>query len=154
MADLRNYPEGRGVTQARYIDNVLVEYGVKKGVRVRCSAAALTAGVVLVPQLKGVRWRMFDAKMIAIGGAAASATSINIQGLVSSSVTQLLASAVAGLTQSTVLRAGATNAAVLADGASFTQQDVNAALTAKTVGSALTGSTFIDVFLEYIADPA
>lgn len=154
MSDLRNYPEGRGANVVRYIQGVEVAFGVFKKLRRRCSVADVTAGVNLLPPLPGVRWRMHDAVLIAIGGAAATTTSLNIQGLVAGVATQLLVVAIAALTQSTIVRAGAANAVVLADGASFTQQDANAAMVAKAVGAGLTGSTSIDYFLEYVADPA
>lgn len=151
--DLRNYPEGRGAVQSRYINNTYVEFGVVKGLRMRLSPTQLAAGTALVPALPGVRWRLFDAKLIAIGGNATTSTSINISGQVST-VKELLVVAVAALTQSALVRAGAANAVILADGASFTQQDANVALTAKSVGGTLTVSTFIDFLIEYIADPA
>lgn len=154
MGDLRNYPEGRGALQSRYINNVLVEFGVTKQLRTRVSPTQLAAGLALLPALPGVRWRLVDAKQIAVGGAATTSTSCNLQGAVAGVATQLLATAVAALTQSAVVRAGATNAVVLADGASFVQQDANTAMTAKTVGGTLTVATFIDYFIEYVADPA
>jgi len=157
MPDLRNYPEGRGVLQARYIKDVLVEYSIVKSFRQRVAAAALTTtglGFTPCPALPGVRWRLIDATLVAIGGNATTSTSINISGVVAGSAVELLAVAVAALTRSAVVRAGATNAVVLADGASFTQQDANTALTLKAIGATLTVSTFIDFFIHYVADPA
>jgi hypothetical protein len=62
---------------------------------------------------------------------------------------KLLAAAVAGLTQSTVLRAGATNAAVLADGASFVANDTNTAISINKTGSNMATATHVDVLLTY-----
>lgn len=152
--DLRNYPEGRGALQSRYIKDTYVEFGVAKSLRVRLSPTQLAAITALVPALPGVRWRMLDAIMIAIGGNATTSTSINISGAVSGVTTELLVTAVAALTRSALVRAGAANAVILADGASFTQQDANTALSAKSVGGTLTVSTFVDILMKYVADPA
>lgn len=158
MSDVRNYPEGRGAVAVRYIKDVEVAYGVTKTLRAHVSLAQLNAGFALVPALPGVRWRILYAMMIAVGGAAAGGTSANIQGLVAASTVQLWVVTVAALTRSTVISMGVTPAAgastILADGASFTQQDANAALTVITVGSAMTTLTFLDVQLDYVADPA
>lgn len=151
--DLRNYPEGRGAVQGKYILNTFVEFGVHKALRARLSPTQLAAVTALLPALPGVRWRMSDAKMIAIGGNATTSTSINISGQVGTTK-ELLVVAVAALTQSALVRAGAANAVILADGASFTQQDANVAISAKSVGGTLTVATFIDIFFEYFADPA
>jgi hypothetical protein len=156
-SDLRNYPQGRGAVQARYIRDILVEFGVIKTFRQRVAAASLTtAGLAFTPcpALPGVRWRLVDAILIAIGGNATTSTSINIAGTVSGAAAELLVVAVAALTRSAVVRAGAANAVVLADGASFTQMDANTGLTLHSVGGTLTVSTFVDFFLDYVADPA
>lgn len=158
--DLRNYPEGKGAVQARYIRDILVEFGVAKTLRTRVSLAQLNAatGFALLPALPGVRWRLFAAQFIAIGGAAAAATSANLQGAVSASTTQLWVVTVAALTRSTPIFTGVVPAAgaqtLLADGASFTQQDANTALTVITVGIAMTTLVSLDVMLDYVADPA
>lgn len=60
---------------------------------------------------------------------------------------QLLAVAIAALTQSANVRAGAANAVVLADGASWTPLDVATAITIITVGAAMTVMTNVDVQL-------
>jgi hypothetical protein len=57
--------------------------------------------------------------------------------------------AIAGLTRSAVLRAGATNATVLADGASFSECDANTAITIGKTGGDLATATHIDVLLTY-----
>lgn len=157
MSDLRSYPEGRGAVQTRYIKDVEVAFGVIKSFRQRVAAASLTtAGVALscCPALPGVRWRLFDAALIAIGGNATTSTSINIAGTVSAAASELLVVAVAALTRSALVRAGAANAVILADGASFTQMDANTGLTLHSVGGTLTVSTFVDFFVDYVADPA
>jgi hypothetical protein len=88
--------------------------------------------------------------MIAIGGNAATATSVDILGTQSASSVKLMDGRVAGLTQSTLLRAGtATNGLILADGASFVANDVNTAITIAKTGSNLATATHIDVLLTY-----
>ena len=121
-----------------------------KQIRRRCTAAEVNAGVTLLPAKAGVKYRMCDAIMIAIGGNAATATSVDILGTQSASGVKLVAGAVAGLTQSAVARAGATNIAVLADGASFVDCDVNTAITVGKTGSNLATATHVDVLLSYV----
>lgn len=154
MPSSRLNPEGSGAVKSRYILNNLVEFGFAKAQRTRVTTAQVNAGFTLLPALPGVRWRILDIKLIAIGGAASGATSVNIIGTRAAAAVQLLAAAVAGLTQSAVGRAGAANFAVLADGASFTQLDLNTAVTIGKVGGNLATSTAVDVIIEYVADPA
>jgi len=122
-------------------------------VRKRFTTAEVNAGATLLPAIPGVRYRMVDAAMIAVGGAAATATSVDINATLTTS-RKLVAAAVAGLTQSTVARAGASNIAVLADGASFTANDVNTAVTVGKTGSDLATATHIDVLFTYAMDSA
>jgi hypothetical protein len=89
--------------------------------------------------------------MIALGGNAAGATSLNIAGTSSGSAVQLAVTAVAALTRSAIVRAGAANAVVLADGASFATMDVNTAITTISVGT-MTTSTGFDVTITYVAN--
>lgn len=153
MPTSRLNPEGTGAVKSRYILNNLVEFGFAKAQRTRVTAAQINAGFTLLPALPGVRWRLLDVKLIAIGGAATSSTSINVIGTRAAAAVQLIAAAVAALTQSAVNRAGASNIVVLTDGASFTQLDANTAVTVGKVGSNMTIATAIDVILEYVADP-
>lgn len=157
MSDLRGYPEGRGAVQVRYVRDVEVAFGVSKRTRQRFLSTALTTvglAFTAMPALPGVRWRLIDAILIAIGGNATTSTSINIACAVSGVATELLVVAVAALTRSAVVRAGAANAVVLADGASFTQQDANTAMMAHSVGGTPTVATSFDFIVEYVADPA
>jgi hypothetical protein len=151
MSSLKDYPAGRGVAQERYIKDTLVQFSEVRSFRQRLTLLQINAGFTLLPALPGVRWQLTDWVMIALGGNATSATSINIIGTSGAAAVQLAVAAVAGLTRSAVLRAGAANATVLADGASFLPMDVNTAITAITVGSALTVSTGIDIFADYMA---
>lgn len=154
--DSRMYPLGTGSQKTRVINGTLVAFGEPRIQRTRVTLAQANAGFTLLPALPGVKWRLLDAKMIAIGGAAAGGTSLDLLGTKAGSASRPLVVLVAALTQSAVVRAGASNASVLADGASFTAHDANTAIsvTKQSGGSALTTSTHFDIFLEYVADPA
>lgn len=121
--------------------------------RQRFSTAQVNAGATILPALAGVKYRMLDVAMIAIGGAATTVTTVDILATLSSS-RKLFAGAAANLTQSTLLRAGATGGAILADGASFTANDANTAVTIGITGASMTVATNIDVLLSYAMDPA
>jgi len=151
--DSRMYPTGSGGPKSRPINGTFVEFGVVKKQRTRVTLAQINAGFTLLPALPGVKWRLVDAALIAVGGAVATANSVNIIGTRSGSAVQLLAVAVAALTQSALVRAGATNAVILADGASFTALDANTAVTVGKVGSTAATATHVDVILEFVADP-
>lgn len=123
-------------------------------IRKRFSTAQVNAGATILPAVAGIKYRLIDAIMIAIGGAATTVTSVDILATASSASRKLVSNAAAQLTQSTVLRAGATGSTVLADGASFTSNDANTAVTIGITGSNMTVATNIDVLLFYAADPA
>lgn len=127
---------------------------VTLGLRTRFTIAQVNAGATILPAIPGFRYRLTDAYAIAVGGAAAAVTSVDIIGTVSTA-RKLVAFLVAGLTQSTMLRAGATtNGVLLADGASFTQNDANTAITVGKTGSDVTTATHIDVYVEFQIDEA
>lgn len=117
--------------------------------RIRATTAQVNAGLVLLPALAGVSYQVTDMALIAIGGAAATATTVDITATQSSSTVKLLAAAVAGLTQNTLLRAGATNATILAGGVSFVANDANTAISIGKTGSDLATATHIDVLISY-----
>lgn len=120
-------------------------------VRRRCTIAEVNAGVTLLPAAgAGLKYQVHDMAMISVGGAAAAATTIDILGTRAAVSVKLLAVAVAALTQSALVRAGAANAVILADGASFTDLDANTALTVAKTGSAVTTATHIDVIVDYV----
>jgi hypothetical protein len=155
-ADSRMYPIGSGAPKSRPIQGTFVEFGQVKALRTRVTLAQANAGFTLLPALPGVKWRLMDMRVISIGGAAAGGTSLDLLGTKSGSASRPLVIAVAALTQSALVRAGAANAVILADGASFTAHDANTAIsvTKQSGGSNLTTATHFDVSLEYIADPA
>ena len=122
--------------------------------RSRVTTANVNAGATLLPAVPGFKYRIQDMTMISIGGAAATATTVDILATQSTSSVKLLAVAVAALTQSAVVRAGAANATVLADGASFVANDTNTAITIGKTGSSLATATHIDVLITYVLEAA
>lgn len=170
--DDRLYPQGRGGLKSKYnsagdlvfytaagvevfrisatIAGGYVIPGTVKHLRQRCSAAEINAGVTLLAAVVGFKYRLVDASAIAIGGNAGSVTSVDILGTLSASSRKLVAFLVAGLTRSTLLRAGAaTNGVILADGASYTQNDAATAITVLKTGSDIDTATHVDISLSY-----
>jgi hypothetical protein len=156
MSDSRLYPTGAGFNKSFKRNGTFVDIGVTKTQRTRATAAQVNAGLVLLPAIPGVKWRIVDAAMIAIGGAATGATSVDLLGTKAAVASRPLVIAVAALTQSALVRAGATNAVILADGASFTAHDANSSIkvTKQSGGSNLATATHVDVILTYVADAA
>jgi hypothetical protein len=114
-------------------------------IRHRVTAAEVNSGHTLVTPPTGRAVRLVDVALIAIGGGAAGATTVDIL----DGATKLVAAAVGALTQSALLRAGAANATILADGASFVALATDHAITIGKTGASLTGAADIDVLLTY-----
>jgi len=125
-------------------------------IRTRYTTAQINAGGnVLLPAIPGWKYRMVDAAQIAIGGAAATATSVDIYGVQATASVKLLDCRVAGLTQNTLLRAGTvTNGLILAGGASHVANDVNTGITVGKTGGTLATATHIDVLFWYQLEKA
>ena len=121
-------------------------------IRQRCTTAEVNAGITLLPAVMGKKYRVTDMALISIGGAASGATSVDVKATQAGVAVNLLAAAVAGLTQNTLLRAGAANAAIIAAGASFVANDANTAITVGKTGGSLATSTHIDVFVSYTVE--
>lgn len=143
------------VLEAASADGNIIEVsplrpGMVVPVRTRFTTAQVNAGATLLTAVPGLKWRMQDCAMIAIGGGAATATSVDLQAVQSSSTVSLVANAVAGLTQNTLLRAGATNSSIIAGGLSFVANDANTAITIAKVGSNLATATHIDVIATFV----
>lgn len=121
-----------------------------RNVRVRATAAQVnaTGGLAVVAGITGKKIRMVDCKIIAIGGNASGATGVQLK----SGTVVLIDAKVAGLTQSTVARAGATNINVLADGASFVAQAEGAGVVVIKDGSDLATATHVDVIFDYVIE--
>jgi hypothetical protein len=99
--------------------------------------------------LPGYAYRLHDCTLISVGGAAAGATAVVIQGVQSTSTVSLISAAVAALTQSAIVKPNTASVTVLADGASLVACDANTAITIAKTGSSLTTSTNIDVLLTF-----
>lgn len=126
--------------------------GVVRQLRSRVTIANVNAGATLLPALANRKYRVCDAALISVGGAAGAVTTVDILGTQSSSSVKLLAGAQANLTQSTLVRAGGTGGTILADGASFVACDTNTAITIGKTGSSVTTATHIDVLLTYVVE--
>jgi len=132
------------ITQLNVTDSVL-------STRKRFTIAEVNAGATLVAAVAGKSIRMVNCKAIAIGGAAGAVTTVDVLATLSTG-RELVAFAQASLTQSTVLTAGGTGAAVLADGASYTANDAGTAVTVGKTGSNVTTATHIDVIFDYVLE--
>ena len=122
--------------------------------RQRCTLAEVNAGVTLVEGLPHVAYRIVDWTMIAVGGNAETATSVDIIGTRSGSTVRPFVVAVGTLLQSAVVKPNSSNVTVLADGASYTALDGDTSITlgVQSGGSALATCTHIDVILQYTAE--
>jgi hypothetical protein len=144
------YPQGAGQRADRYVNDILVEPGVPKILYRRLTLAEVNAGVTLLPALPGFAYTIVAAYVTAIGGAATANTTFDIKGTRGGSAVVIGAFGQAANTRSTRLTLGVTSGATaLADAASFTRLDVNTAVTAINVGTAMTTATHEDVILEY-----
>jgi hypothetical protein len=122
---------------------------VSQWVRRRCTIAEVNAGVTILPAVAGYAYRVVDSYIIAYGGNVGGATGIDLTATLSTA-RKIVAYKTAGMTQSTMLRAGtATNGVLLADGASFTANDANTAITLIKDGSDVTTATGVDIAVEY-----
>lgn len=127
-----------------------------QAVRQRFTIAEVNAGATIVAAVAAMAFRIVDFTMIAVGGNAETATSVDILGTRSAASVRPFVVAVGTLTQSTVVKPTSANVTVLADGASYTALDANTAITIGTQsgGSALATCTHIDVILTYTAEAA
>jgi hypothetical protein len=148
--DIRDYPEGLGARASRYIDGILVDFGVAKTLHAHVTLPEVNAGAPLLPALFGVRWQLLDWTMLARGGDAGGATSLDIIGIRNAAPVHLAVTAIAALVRSAIARAGSANAVVLPDGESFEPLDVYTAVTCASVGTMTTATSF-DVTIVYLA---
>ena len=118
--------------------------------RERFTVAQINAGVTLINGLTGYKFRLHDAAIIAVGGAATTGTSVDINATRAGSAVILVSFKTAGMGQSVLLRAGtATNGVLLVDGASFTECDVATAITVAKIGTDFTVATSFDLLVTY-----
>lgn len=174
MFDTRIYPVGKTSFFSKPVGGILKFFrrsdasefyaidGVNKRVivvdtvrqiRTRFTVAQVNAGATLLAALPGYKYRMVAGRAISVGGAAGAVTTVDILATLASS-RKLVAFAQASLTQSTLLRDGAAGGAILADGASYTVNDVNTAVTVGITGSSITVATNIDFHFDYVIEPA
>jgi hypothetical protein len=126
---------------------------IVRNLRTRSTIAAVNAGATLLAAVTGYKYRIISATAIAVGGAAAAVTTVDILGTQTTSV-KLVAYAQASLTQSAVLKDGGTGATVLADGASYVACDAATAITIGKTGSSITTATHIDTNISYVLEAA
>lgn len=143
-------------TRAEWVDGelVIVGSGAVRSIRRRCTVAEVNAGITLLSAVPGGKYRMVDATLIAIGGAAATADAVTVSGTQSASGAALITAAVAALTEGAVVKPNTANVTVLAAGASFIANDVNTAITVGKTGGTLGTATHIDVIVSYTIDAA
>lgn len=122
-----------------------------QNIRTRFTVAQVNAGATLLAAIAGYKYRMIQCLAISIGGAAGVVTTVDVIGTLSSA-RKLVAYAQASLTQSNVLVSGGTGAAVLADGASYTQNDANTPITVGITGGSITVATHIDFIFSYAVE--
>jgi hypothetical protein len=160
------YPGGKGGAKSRYIGGILTFNsqvlfpGQVACKRVRATTAQVNAGYELLPAIPGHKYRIVDCDMIAIGGAAATATSVDLVATQGAAAIRPVVNAVAALTQSARVSMGEAPAAgtsvILADGASFAALDANTGVSVakQSGGSNLGTATHIDVLLSYTIEVA
>ena len=122
--------------------------------RIRVTTAQVNAGLTLLPALPGLKYRVVDFSVIAIGGAASGATTVDLLGTQSTSSVKLAAIAVAALTQSACVKPNSANVTLLADGASHVANDAASAITIGKTGASLATATNVDVILTYAIESA
>ena len=117
--------------------------------RTRYTIAQVNAGVEMLAGIVGYKYRLVDAAVIAVGGAATTLTSIDISGTQSGSAAVLFSYAQANLTENTMLDRSTAGTTLLAAGASFVQNDAGTGISIKTAGAAGTVVTHVDVVLTF-----
>lgn len=118
--------------------------------RQRFTTAEWNAGVTILAAIAGWKYKIVDISLIAIGGNAATATSVRVSGTQSASVVRLMTALIAALTQSTVVKPNSANVTMLADGAWATECDANTAITGDVNNNNLATATHVDVIVSYV----
>jgi hypothetical protein len=129
----------------------LVDHEMLFTMRTRFTAADLVVapGTTLLPAFPNASYRLVDLMAIANGGAAGGLTNIIVSGTVGAVKTTLATLLPANLTQSALLRLGATGAAPAANGVTLQPMDPSTSIMIERTGTALTGATSIDVIATY-----
>jgi hypothetical protein len=125
-------------------------------IRTRFTIAEVNAGATVLAAVPGFKYRIVDWTMIAIGGSAATATSVDLVATASASTVRPAVVLVAALTRSTAVKPNSSNVTLLADGASNTAFDANTAITIskQSGGSNVATATHIDLILSYVVEVA
>lgn len=126
--------------------------GAEFNVRIRVPIAGVNAGATILAAALGVKFRLTGIRAIAVGGAVGAVTTVDVLGTQATASVKLASFAQASLTQSALLSAGGSGAAILADGASFATNDSNTPITVNITGSAATTATNIDFLLSYCVE--
>ena len=145
---------GQPVVRSLSGDVIWSQVGTVQNLRTRVAIADINAGATLLPALTGFRYRLVDATLIAIGGAAQTATAVVVNGVQATSTVALISAAVAALTQNTIAKPNSSNVTVLAAGASFVANDAGSAITIGKTGGTLATATHVDVILNYVIEAA
>ena len=111
------------------------------------TTAQVNAGLVLLPAVTGACYRVLDWKMAARGGAAATATSVDIKDTNGTPVS-VAAVAVAALTQDKVVGPGMTNVTDGVTGSMGKKLTVSQGVQIAATGTLAT-ATSVDVTIEY-----
>lgn len=135
-------------------EELLGQEATVQTVRTRFTIAQVNAGATLVAAIPGFKIKMVDCIGIAVGGAVATTTTVDVLATQSTSSVKLIAFAQASMTRSTVLRPGVSGCAVLADGASFVANDANTAITVGKTNSDIATATHIDFIFSYLVEAA
>ena len=125
--------------------------------RTRVTLAQVNAGYTLLPALAGYAYRLTNWSVTAIGGAAATATSVDLIGTRGAVAVRPAVNAVSAMSENTRIGLGHANSVILAAGASFTPLDANTALTIGTQAASagnLATCTHVDVTLDYALESA
>jgi hypothetical protein len=120
--------------------------------RHRVTVAEINAGHELLAAITGKSYRIIQCLAIAYGGSVGTTTTVDLLGTQSSGSVKLVAYAQAGLTQSSVLVSGGTNAAVQADGASYAACDASTAITVGKTGGDADTATGVDFVITYVIE--
>jgi len=145
--------DGEFVLQTLSGEQIFGQEEAVQNIRTRFTIAQINAGATLLAAIPGFKYRMIGCRAIAYGGAVGATTTVDVSGTVSTA-RKLVAFAQASLTQSTKLTDGGTGAAILADGASYTANDANTAITVGKTGSDLTVATGVDISFDYVIEAA
>jgi len=129
-------------------------YSSVQTIRTRVTIAQANAGVDILAAKTGYKIRVVDWTMIAIGGNAATATSVRLRATQSASTVSLAVVLIAALTRSTAVKPNSANVTNLADGAAFVANDAATAIRLDVDNNNLATATHVDVILQYALEAA